>query len=104
MNFTNTTDLIVKIIPPKVIIFSVSARNIVGNGRESSVTSELILISISFQIFHYFKLYIYSYSYTHKWPQEQNDCTVVEYESKIYYYYRVCFKITLGKTRKIRLY
>ena len=46
MNFTNSTNFVIKIMPPKVIVVSVSAMNIVGNGRENSVTSELLLISV----------------------------------------------------------
>ena len=46
MNVTNSTNFVIKIISPKVIIFKVSAMNILGNGRENSIISELIFISI----------------------------------------------------------
>ena len=44
MNVTNNANFSIKIIPPKAIIFRVSAMNILGNGRENSIISELIFI------------------------------------------------------------
>ena len=41
MNVTNNTEFVIQITPPGVITFTVNAVNILGNGRESSVTSEL---------------------------------------------------------------
>ena len=41
MNVTNNTEFVIQIMPPRVITFTVNAVNILGNGKESSVTSEL---------------------------------------------------------------
>ena len=43
-NVTYNTKFVIRMIPPEVILFTVNALNILGNGRESSVIGELILI------------------------------------------------------------
>ena len=41
MDVTNNTAFVIQIIPPGAIIVTINALNILGNGKESSVTSEL---------------------------------------------------------------
>ena len=45
MNVTNNTNFVIRIIRPKIILFSVSTLNILGNGRGNSIISKLIFIS-----------------------------------------------------------
>ena len=44
INAKNSTNFFMTIIPPKVIIFRVSAINVLGNGSENSIISELIFL------------------------------------------------------------
>ena len=60
MNVTNNTEFVIQFIPPRVITFTVNAVNILGNGKESSVTSELAWMFQVMPIFFIFNVYMYS--------------------------------------------
>ena len=57
MNVTNNAKFVIKIIPPEVVVFTVNAMNVLGNGKDNSITSELLFIYTS-QTIHCFKTHI----------------------------------------------
>ena len=47
MNETNDTSFAVQVMPPKEIVFEVSAMNVLGSGIKSNITSEFWLYTQS---------------------------------------------------------
>ena len=56
MNVTNSTKFVIEITPSDVVIFTVNAVNVLGNGRMSSITSELINIRFHYEFKYSFSL------------------------------------------------